>query len=343
MSKNNINDKGVGMKNGIRILLTAILVLSFYTLSATRYTLCFAEEQKPESALNEIAVSVNGENILEAEVKMALNRLIPASTFHGRVSSEKMEELRKSALASLIEGELLYQEGKRRGISVKKSEVKEVVDKNKAAFKKKKDFYNALEKMGLTEESFKKLIEKGFVARDLLKQELEDKIKLSEADLEDYYNKNKGKFFSPNKIRLREILIGVSPTATQEEREEKKKKAEDLLKKIKAGGDFAELAYNYSEDDFRVKGGDLGMSHKGRLLPELEEEAESLNIGEVSGLIETISGYHIIKLEEQEPARQLAFSEVKDSLKKELESRRYNEAKEAIIKSLKEKANIKIY
>ena len=337
MSKNNINDKGVRMKNGIRILLTAILVLSFYALHAIRYTLSYAAgEQK-------IAASVNGESISEAEIQIAVNRLRPAGAYHGRVSDEKMEELRKSALASVIEGELLYQEGKRRGLAAKKSEVKELFNKNKEAFKKKKDFYNALEKTGLTEESFRKLIEKGFIVRDFLKQEVEDKIKLSDADMEDYYNKNKGKFVSPDKIRLREISVSVSPTATQEEREEKKKKAEDLLKKIKAGEDFAGLAYNYSEDDYRVKSGDLGMSHKGRLMPELEDAASKLNVGETSGLIETIYGYHIIRLEEKKPEEQLDFAEVRDSLKKELETKRYNEAKEAIVNALKEKAKIEIY
>lgn len=344
MSKNNINDKGVRVKNISKILAIAALILSFYTLYAARCTLCYAAgEQKPESARNEIAVSVNGENILEAEVQMAVNRLIPASTFHGRIPNEKMEHLRKSAIDSLIEWQLLYQEGKRLGISVKKSEVKEVFNKNKEAFKKKKDFYDALEKQGLTEESYRKLIEKELVIREFLKQAVEDKIKLSETGLEDYYNKNKGKFVSPDKIRLREMSVSVSPTATQGEREEKKKKAEDLLKKIKAGEDFADLAYNYSEDDYRVKAGDLGMSHKGRLMPELEEAASRLNVGETSGLIETIYGYHIIRLEEKKPEKQLDFAEVKDSLKKELEANRYKEAKEAIVKALKEKAKIEIY
>ncbi len=296
----------------------------------------FAGEEK-------IVVSVNGENILGAEVQMAVNRLIPASVYHGRVSDEKMEQLRKTALDSLVEWQLLYQEGKRLGINVKKTEVKEVFNRNKGAFKKKKDFDNALEKIGLTEDSYRKLIEKELISRKFVKQEVEDKIRLSEADLEDYYNKNKGKFASPDKIRLREILTAVSPAATAQEKEERRKKAEDLLKRIKAGEDFGDLAYNYSEDDFRVKGGDLGMSHKGRLLPELEEAASKLNTGETSGLIETIYGYHIIKLEGREEARQLDFSEVKDSLKKELEAKRYKEAKEAIIKSLKEKADIKIY
>lgn len=337
MRKNNINGKGVGMKNISKILAIALLAAAFYTLHATRYTLCFVAGEQ------QIAVSVNGENILEAEVQMAVNRLIPASVYHGRISNEKMEQLRKSAIDSLVEWQLLYHEGKRLGIGVKKSEVKEVFNKNKESFKKKQDFYKELGRLGLTEESYKQLIEKELITRKFLKQEVEEKIQLSEADLQDYYNKNKDKFVSPDKIRLREISVTVSPTATAEEKEEKRKKAEDLLKKIKAGEDFGDLAYNHSEDAFRVKSGDLGMSHKGRLMPELEEAASLLGLGEVSGLIETINGYHIIKLEGKEEARQLDFSEVKDSLKKELEAKRYKEAREAFVKPLKEKAKVEIY
>ncbi len=325
------------MKNISKILAIAALILSFYTLYAARCTLCYAAGEQ------HVAVSVNGENILDAEVQMAVNRLIPASVYHGRVSNEKLEQLRKSAIDSLVEWELLYHEGKRLGLGVKKSEVKEVFNKNKESFKKKQDFYKELGRLGLTEESYKKLIEKELITRKFLKQEVEDKVQLSEADLQDYYNKNKDKFVSPDKIRLREILIGVSPTATAEEKEEIRKKAEGLLKKIKAGEDFGDLAYNHSEDAFRVKGGDLGMSHKGRLMPELEEAASLLGLGEVSGLIETINGYHIIKLEGKEEARQLDFSEVKGSLKKELEAKRYKEAREALTKPLKEKAKIEIY
>lgn len=300
-------------------------------------TLSFAaEEQK-------VVASVNGVNITEAEVQMAIDSLIPRSLFHRTVTSEKREQFRKPAIDSIIERELFYQEAKRLELSIKKSEIKEVFNKSKESFKKKKDFYKALESQGLTEKSYKKLIEKGLLVRDVLKQEVEDKARLSDGDLEKYYSENMNKFVKPEGMRLREISVSVPPTASKEEREEKRKKAEDVLNKLKAGEDFADVAYNYSEDDYRVKGGDLGLTHKDRLLPELGDAASKLNVGEISGLIETIYGYHIVKLEKKEPGKQLDFSEAKDSLKKDLEAKRYKEIKEAFINGLKEKAKIEIY
>lgn len=331
------------MKNISKILVIAALILSFYTLYAARCTLCFAEEQKPESARNEIVVSVNGVGISEAEVQMAIDVLIPRSLFHRTVTSEKREQFRKPAIDSLIERELLYHEAKRLGLSIKKAEIKEVFNKSKESFKKKKDFNDALKKQGLTEESYKKLIEKELLVKRFLKQEVEDKAGVGEEDLEKYYNENKKRFFAAERIKLLEMSVTVPATATKEERENKKKKAEELLNRLKAGEDFSEVAYNYSEDDYRVKGGDLGWVHKGRLEPGIEDAALKLKIGEISGLIETIYGYHIVKLEEKKPAEQLSFSEVKDSLKKELETKKHKELKETLINALKEKAVIKIF
>lgn len=335
MSKNNINDEGVRMKNMVRILLIAALILSFYTLYAARYTLCFAEEQK-------IAAMVNGEGILEAEVQMTVENLVRQKLYHGP-TNEKLEQLRKPAINSVIERELLYQEAKRLGQSIKKSEIQEVFNKYKESFKEEKDFYNALRNQGLTEEGYKKIIEKELLSRKFLKQEVEEKINLSEGYLEDYYNKNKGKFLIPSKMRLREILISISSEATEEEGIERKKKAQELFDRLRAGEDFSELAYNYSEDAYRVKGGDLGFVHKGRLLPELDNAAMKLEVGEMSGLIETASGFHIIKLEEKMPEKQLSFSEAKDSLKKELETKKRKEFKETLINRLKENAKIVVY
>lgn len=336
MSKNNINDKGVTMKNISKILGIAALILSFYTLCAIRCTLCYAAGEK------KIVVSVNGVGISEAEVQITVGNLMRQKLYHGP-TDEKREQLRKPAIDFVIERELFYQEAKRLGLSIKKSEIKEVFNKDKESFKEKKDFYNALKKQGLTEEGYKKIIEKELLSRKFLKQEVEEKINLSEGDLEDYYNKNKGKFLIPSKMRLREILISIPSEATEEEEIEKKKKAQELFDRLRAGEDFSEVAYNYSEDAYRVKGGDLGFVHKGRLLPELDDAAMKLEVGEMSGLIETAYGFHIIKLEEKTPEKQLIFSEAKDSLKKDLETKKRKELKETLIKALKEKAKIEIY
>jgi len=309
-----------------------------YSLFPIPYSLCFAEEQK------KIAARVNGAPITEAEVERAIDAYIPRSVYHGTVRPEKRQEYRGPALDMLIERELIYQEAKARGLTVKEREIDTIVKETKKRIKDNKgDFEKALKAEGLTLEGYREILRKDELIKKVLKVEVEDKAKYPDGELEGYYNANKGKFIRPEGFRVKHILLTVSPDAADKEKTEKKEKAMDVLKKAAAGEDFSELASKYSEDAYRVKGGDLGWIHKGRLLIELEEAALKLQVGEIRGLIETAEGYHIIKLEEKKPAEQLSFSDVKDSLRKELETKRHKELKEALIKALKEKAKIEIY
>ncbi len=318
--------------------IPAVLILSLAFLIAGS-----TAGEKPESTRSGIAAGVNGISISENEVQLAVDTIIPQGMFHKAITNEKREQFRKLAIDYVIERELLFQEGKRLGIDVKKSEIKTVFEKEATSFKKKKDFYAALEKYGLNEDNYKEIIKKEILMKKVLEQEVEEKIVIVDADLEKYYNENKSKFLKPEGMRIREILISFAPNATASEKEERRKKAETLLQRLKAGEDFAALAYDNSDDDYRVKGGDLGIVHKGRLLPELEDAALKMEIGRISGLIETIYGYHIIKLEAKEPARQLSFSDIKESLKKERRSRVYDEKRDELMRRLREKAKIEVY
>ncbi len=329
-------DERIRMKKIIGILAMAVLIVPFYTLYATRCTLSYAAEQK-------IAVSVNGVNISEAEVQRAVDNQIAGGIFHKTITQEKREQMRKSVIDALIDKELLYQEAKRIGLGVAKSEVKEVLKRDMAKFKSKKDFYKTLERQGLDEDSYKDLIEKELLIKKILKQEVEDKARLSEGDIEKYYNENKNKFVSPEKVKLREIFIKVPANATSEERKERKKRADDIRGKAVAGEDFAKLAKEFSEDDYKEKGGDTGYLHLNMLDEEVAKEIVKLRTNEISGIIEHLYGFYIFKMEDKQPERLLKFEEVKDRLMIELPLRKVKEMREALINSLKAKAIIKIF
>jgi parvulin-like peptidyl-prolyl isomerase len=285
---------------------------------------------------------VNGVSLKERELERIVDELLPRAFFHQSVTPEKRAELRKKALDELIRRELYYQEAVRIGIKVSKSELKDGLENIKKRFKSKKEYQNALKQAGITEDDLKKDIERNLLINKFYQQEVLDISKVSDNELKEYYEKNKKDFLRPEAAHIRHILIKVEPTSTDEEKAEKKKEAEDILKRARQGEDFAELAYQYSADDWRVKGGDLGLIHRGRLLPELEEVAFKLKPGEISDLIETTYGYHIIKMEEKLPPTQLGFDEIKDKLRKELEEKRKKEREENLLKTLKEKARIEV-
>ncbi len=158
-----------------------------------------------------------------------------------------------------------------------------------------------------------------FLANEFLKKEVVQKISIPEDELKSYYDNHKEEFKTPEMVKASHILIKVNPSASAEEKKKAKEKAEDILKKIKSGQDFAKLASEFSDDPgSKTKGGDLGFFAKGRMIKPFEDAAFSLKPGEVSGVVETQFGYHIIKVEERKDAGIEGFDTAKEKIRQKL-------------------------
>jgi peptidyl-prolyl cis-trans isomerase D len=143
-------------------------------------------------------------------------------------------------------------------------------------------------------------------------------IQIPEAELKAAYEQQKDRFRTPERVHVRHILLKTTDKSKAEV-DKLKAQAEDLLKQIKAGANFADLAKKYSEDTgSAAKGGDLDWITRGQTVPEFEKAAFSLKPGQVSDVITTMYGFHILKIEAHENARLKPFEEVRDELKKEL-------------------------
>jgi len=166
----------------------------------------------------------------------------------------------------------------------------------------------------------------------------------TEEDQKQYYTLYKNKFSFPEQVKARHILLKFSHNMSEEEKKKVKEKAESILERLKKGEDFAELATAYSEDPGSAKkGGDLGYFQKGKMVKPFEEAAFSLKPGQLSGIVETRFGYHIIKVEDYKEAGTKTFDEVKDSIKAELQNELAKvKATEFIDKTVKD-AGMEIY
>lgn len=183
----------------------------------------------------------------------------------------------------------------------------------------------------------------------------EKDIKTDEQDIEEYYSDHLDDFMEEEMVRTSHILIRKIPTGRlsedQEEMKEKlekknleaKKKAEDLLAQLKEGADFEKLAIEFSEDKgTAAEGGDLDFFTRGKMLKEFEEAAFSLKIDELSEIVETIFGYHIIKATDKKEARTKPISEVKDEINEKLVEKRSKKlARRSLSKILKSPSPIK--
>ena len=141
-----------------------------------------------------------------------------------------------------------------------------------------------------------------------------DKVKLSEDDLKGYYEDNIDMFTQEKEVKASHILFRVPPNATPEEQEKIKEKAESVLEMAKKGEDFAKLAREYSDDPSKENGGDLGYFKRGRMIKEFEDAAFSLKKGEISGLVKTSYGYHIIKVDDIKEKKVKPFDEVRTQI-----------------------------
>jgi len=155
-----------------------------------------------------------------------------------------------------------------------------------------------------------------YLARTYIQKEVLGKIKLTDKDYEAYYNEHKKEFENPEMVKARHILIAVKPNATEEEKKAALKKAEEILDKAKKGEDFAKLASEYSDDPgSKAKGGDLGFFTAGSMVGKFEQAAFTLKPGEISPVVETEFGYHIIKVEERKAAELPPYETVKEQVK----------------------------
>lgn len=145
---------------------------------------------------------------------------------------------------------------------------------------------------------------------------IDPKEMVSDKDIEEYYTKNRDEFREPEKVKARHILLEVE---SEEEKKKVKERAKEILEEAKSKEtDFAELAKKYSEGPSASKGGELGYFERGKMVKPFEDAAFSLQPGEISDLVETRFGYHIIKVEDKKPPETSPFEKVKSDIKQKI-------------------------
>lgn len=291
-----------------------------------------------------VIAKVNGKPLTAFELNEEFQALLPMrGSYHGNVSEERIVELRKQAMDSLIGKELQYQDALEKGLSASTEEIESELSKMEKAFGSSRKFMDTVKKLGLTKDEVKKYIKKRLLTAKA-KEAVAAKASLSDEELRDYYQKNKDTFNKPEEFRASHILIGVEPAASAEDRGKKLQLAKDILAKIKAGEDFVKLAMRYSTDARTAPiGGDIGAFHKGMMADDsLENAVLSLKVGEVSDVVESLYGYHIIMLTGMKPPTQLNFDNVRVDIKIRLEKKKADELYKKWMEDLKASAKIEI-
>jgi parvulin-like peptidyl-prolyl isomerase len=291
---------------------------------------------------------VNGIAIKQSDVDSYISFVLvqdPEGT--ADLSEEEMAELEVNIIDSLLVVKLLEQYAEENNITVTQGEIDEQMSAIIASYPSENDFEAELKAMD---------IDQGFLEYELKSQLLRTKIYtdatasiINTEDLtKEYYEENRETLFTvPTRVRVSHILSmfpWVKDSSLEENdqaKENAKEKIEFVKEQLENGAEFGDMAREYSDDESNsADGGDLGFITKGQMVEEFEKVAFSLEVGEVSGIIETQFGYHILKVFDREEGRIQEYDEVKDDLSVYLSDLKKAEKWEEFILELIDKAEI---
>jgi peptidyl-prolyl cis-trans isomerase C len=256
----------------------------------------------------------------------------------GTISEDQMPTLRYQVLQNLISAELLYQESQKSGVKIEDKDVSETYEANKqkAKFKTDAEFEEALKKSNKTLASYKAEIKLGLAIDRFIKNKFYSKTTISDSEAKSYYDNNPTYFQQPAQVKISHIMIKFPSDQTK--KDEAKKRIEDVKKRLKAGDDFDALAKDVSEDtNSKNNGGELGYFSKGELPKSFETAAFAMKTGETSDIVESDSGYHILKLTEKKDAKTTTYDEAKENI---ISSLKNSKASTAVNNYLTELKNI---
>jgi peptidyl-prolyl cis-trans isomerase C len=294
-----------------------------------------------ESGAAEWVAKVNNKVIdgteLEAEEGRVKGQLM------GRMSPEQLEsmaaDIKKQALSNLVNRELVTEVVEKEGIKAPEEKIAARMKTIRDRYASEEEFQSKLAEGGMTAEKLRTDIETG-LAFEMLFDKLFSDVKVGEEDITDYYNKNADSFKEPERVKASHILLKVDPSDTEEMKTEKREKLQSVLEEIRNGADFAEMAKTHSECPSAPKGGDLGFFERGRMVPDFEQAAFALNVGEMSDIVETDFGYHIIKVIDRTEARNVPLEEARERITNYLDGVKRQEAANEYLEKLRSEAVI---
>lgn len=321
------------------ILFAALAVVVLGGAYAFRHRIGgWAGAQTAQADNDPVIAKVNDAEIHQSELDHQISRVTRGQA----PAPDQLAGIKKSAFNDLVSGHLLLQEAGRRGISASPEEIQQQVSNIEQRAGGTEGLNKVLADNHLTREQFQEGLTRDITISKLVQAAIPSE-KVTPEEEHAFYDGNPELFAAPESLHARHILIRTDKDATAEQKAEAKKKADGLLEQVKAGGDFAALAQEHSEDPGSApKGGDLGTFPRGRMVQPFEQAAFALKPGQVSEVVETQFGYHIIKVEEKLAPSKRTFEEVEPSIAQYLGQKKQRGKIEEFVTALRSKATVEV-
>lgn len=290
-----------------------------------------------------IAARVNGVEITHAAVERNFEEYqrdnqvnIGAIRYPDRVT-----KMRHEVLEQLIDKEILWQAAKATQQIASDAEVEAALQQVRGQFSSDSEYLTRLAIEGFDPDSYREHLLRLLSARKYVAS-ITDNVNISDADVHEFYVANPDKFQLPEGVRARHILLKLARDADEESRRAVFDKAQQLLQQLQDGADFADLATRESQDSSASGGGDLGYFPRGKMVQPFEEAAFALQPGEMSGIVESPFGLHIIKVEDHQAAQTVPESAARERILGHLKELRSQQAFADELAALRANADIEI-
>jgi len=254
---------------------------------------------------------------------------------------DRINAMRRETIDLLINQELLWQAAQKQGIVATPEEVSRALDDMQTQFHTEEAFLSRLAIEGYNRESYRAHLKRLVSARKYL-DTLSAEVAVSDTEVHTFYTENPDKFRLPEQVRARHILLKLNPGDDEQVKQAVREKMAGILAEAGNGGDFAALARQYSEDANATQGGNLGFFARGEMVKPFEEAAFGLQPGELSAIVETPFGLHLIKLEDRRPARIVSEDQARWQIQAYLLEVKQQQVKDNEIRTLRSGAQIEI-
>lgn len=313
------------------LLVLIALGVGLPATAASEKTPAAPAKAAPAGKPGDVLATVNGTKVTRAEFEQALKALQRGGRQPGQAFPP---EVRAQLLDQMVKQELLSQEASRFPVKDLDRAVDTQIQALRGRFPNAEAFQKELAADGLTEAKLKTMARRQLTIQNYVATQIAPKIKVTDAEAKTFYDANKDKMKAPEQVKASHVLISVPPAAKPEDKKAALAKATAIQKRAAKGEDFAKLARENSQDPGSAQGGgDLGYFTKDRMVEPFAKAAFALKPGQVSEVVETPFGFHVIKLTDRKAAKEMTFAEEKEKILNYLKNKA---AAEAVAKRVEE-------
>ena len=300
-----------------------------------------AQPPVEESPRGPIAARVNGVPIYKIDFDSAVQNFIKSQNIGGSLTDEQTQQLHQIVLDGLIGSELLYQKAQSIPIEVSSTEVEQTVAQARASMGDEA-FESELNRRLMSEKDLQRLIKQNLTVQRMIQDVIVSRVDVSEQEIEQFYNQHQSDMKKPERVEASHILVKSSASDSDAQKAEARRKIQEAEKRVQSGEDFASLARQFSDDGTASNGGRLGEIQRGQTVPTFEEAAFKLHEGEVSGVVESPYGFHIIKVTKRENGASASLNEAHDTIAQFLKQKKAQDAIEDMVQSLRAEAKVEV-